>query len=278
MRHRTAVALALSAFLTPGCLVSRHEGFESPESTVATFQSAFARDDEFAEYDCFAHEVKAAGLTQQQWSTARGIAFDPLGPFGRFVLRRNDLADNLVARDAAEPRALLDDVRRRRGGEPSLDMTLDYELCGHGVRVGAVAETTLILPDRAGGPARAFVLHRGNATVVGAAGAEPAALVVELPLPQAVATELAAEGAASLRIERRWKLLPPEVIEDADREPLAPREPAAPRRHFERLADRAALVPKLGAPSVGVVPARFTLPIRDGRAALAPEIDEIAWE
>jgi hypothetical protein len=278
VRHRTAVALALSVFLTPGCLVARHEGFESPESTVATFQSAFARDDEFAEYDCFAHEVKAAGLTQQQWSTARGIAFEPLGAMGRFVLRRNDLSDNLVARAVAQPRALLDDLRRRGSAEPARDITLDYELFGHGVRVGAVAETTLVLPDRAGGPARAFVLHRGNATIVGASGTTPATLVVELPLPQAVATALAAEGVASLRIERRWKLLPPEVIEDADRPPLAPREPATPRRHFERLADRAALVPTLGAPSFGVVPARFTLPIRDGRAALAPEVDEITWE
>jgi len=278
VRHRTAVALALSVFLTPGCLVARHEGFESPESTVATFQSAFARDDEFAEYACFATEVKAAGLTQQQWSTARGVAFEPLGALGRFVLRRNDLADNLVARAAAPRRALLDDVRRRRGDEPAKDVTLDYEVFGHGVRVGAVAETTLILPDRAGGPARAFVLHRGNATVVGATDGAPASLVVELPLPSAVATALAAEGVPSLRIERRWKLLPPEVIEDADREPLAPQEAAAPRRHFERLADRGALVPKLGTPSFGVVPARFTLPIRDGRAALAPEIDEITWE
>jgi hypothetical protein len=278
VRHRTAVALALSVFLTPGCLVARHEGFESPESTVATFQSAFARDDEFAEYDSFAYEVKAAGLTQQQWSTARGIAFEPLGATGRFVLRRNDLADNLVACAAAKPRALLDDLRRRRGGEPLKDVTLDYELFGHGVRVSAVAETTLILPDRAGGPARAYVLHRGNATIAGATETAPATLIVELPLPAAVATALAAEGVASLRIERRWKLLPPEVIEDADREPLAPRELPKPRRHFERLADRAALLPTLGAPSFGVVPARFTLPIRDGRAALAPEVDEIVWE
>src|SRR5262245_57530458 len=111
VRDRTVLAL-LSAFLTflaPGCLVAPHDSFATPQDTVMTFQSAYARGDEFKEYDCFAHELNAENgvqITQQAWSTLRGQVFAPLGTIGRFVLRRNSLEDNLVGgtRDGGQAR------------------------------------------------------------------------------------------------------------------------------------------------------------------------------
>ncbi|MBM4013888.1 MAG: hypothetical protein FJ293_02855, partial [Planctomycetes bacterium] len=106
MRERTSTVM-LSAFLTAGCVVAHPTDYSTPDAAVATFQSAFARDDEFAEYDCLARELKLAGATQQAWSLERARLFEPFGALGRFVLRRNDLGDNVVARGEPSPPPLL---------------------------------------------------------------------------------------------------------------------------------------------------------------------------
>ena len=285
MRPRTLVAL-LSVFLTPGCLLDYDRSFATPEATVATFQTAFAHDDEFTEYDCFARAAKDAGLTQQAWSTARSQLFEPLGAPGRFVLRRNDLVDNLVARDVtAYPPLLESVVAAVNGGDRDVEagaMALEYELFGHGLRLHLVPETTLLLPDPADGqqgkPPRAFRLDAQNAKLVALPEHGRRALVVTVALPAAIAQRCAAEGVAWVRIERHWKLIAPEVIEASDRPPLPPRSRTTRTRAIEYVDRVTGLHPTVDAAELGVAPTHFVLPLPVMNDAMSLQLGEIEWQ
>ncbi len=282
MRRRTPFVLSF-VLLTTGCIVPRSEGFATPQQTVATFQSAYARDDEFLEYDCFAAELKAQGLTQQAWSTARGPLFAPLGLAGRSLLRRNELADNLVAVVGSPPTCVLASLPRRATNgsfvpRPEADLALDYEICGHGLRVKLLAEATLIVPAPDGAAPRAYVLGRSNSLLV-LGGGDGAVLHVDVGVPADVATKLVADGAAWLRLERRFKLALPEVIDVGDRPPLRG-PPSPPRAH--RHATYAKLRPKPGPTAFGVTRIEFTLPIDCPVGAsgtvLDAACDEFVWK
>ncbi|MBL8841431.1 MAG: hypothetical protein JNL90_07875 [Planctomycetes bacterium] len=277
MRCRTFLALP-SVLLTTGCLVARSEGFATPQQTVATFQSAYARDEEFLEYDCFASELKEQGLTQQAWSTARGPLFAPLGALGRSALRRNELADNLVARSGDLPPSVLALLPRRGVGgalpPPEAELSLDYEIHSHGLRVRVVAEPTLLVPSPDRGPSRAFVLGPRNAWVE-RHGDDAATLHVTLGMPAEVAARIARDGVPWLLLERRYKLALPELTEPRELPNLPPERASAPARRRERPAR---LEPRLGESSLGVTEVRFALPITGARAALETRCDEIVWD
>ncbi|MSR46051.1 MAG: hypothetical protein EXS13_03125 [Planctomycetes bacterium] len=279
MRLRTRLAL-LSAFLTSACVVCHPTDYSTPEATVATFQSAFAHDDEFAEYDCFARNVKAQGLTQQAWSLERARLFAPFGAVGRFVLRRNDLGDNVVGRLApARPPLLAGLPIESAGVVPGetarTPPTLDYVLHGHGLRLAFELEPTLLLFAAEGDDARAFPLDRTNCVVAIAPLGRAGRLVVDLGLPAAVAAKLAVRGAARIALVRRFKLALPTAI-DATNAPTLKTEPApAPLR---RTLDATDLAPSLGATELGVTRARFSLPLPAVASFTELDLDELIWE
>lgn len=277
MRWRSAALLPCS-LLASGCLVTHPVDYATPEAAVATFQSAFAHDDEFGEYDCFAGAVKSAGVTQQAWSTERGRIFAPLGWFGRWWLRRDDLADELVTREEAPPEALLAALGRERDARDAARPAAvhDYELFGWRLRARLVAEPTLVIVPRDGAPV-AVALAAARARLVAPVGGK-AVLEAAVALPRELARRLAGEGAAQVRLERRYKLLPPEVYAAPEHDGSAvaePRDPHPPRVHHEACD---ALIPKLREADFGRSEATFRLPLAQLRDAAAPAVDAIVWE
>ncbi len=218
MRPRTALEL-LSALLTTGCLVPPHDSFATPRDAVLTFQSAFARDDEFKEYDCFARAMKMEQeprLTQQTWSLARGQLFEPLGGFGRFVLRRNSLADNEIASGA--------DGRVAR---------IYYEIAGQGLAVSLLPELRVRLLDLGGESlAEVPVLRIGSSMLDDDGGAndpgKPIPMTLEGEIAHAAFEQLV--HTATIVLTRDWKLqaisaTTAAAATAATAEPLEPLEP-----------------------------------------------------
>jgi len=218
VRPRTLLAL-LSAFLTngvlSGCLVAPHDSFDTPQDTVLTFQSAFARGDEFKEYDCFAREMKEQqGLTQQVWSTARTTVFEPLGAMGRCVLKRNSLEDNLVGGALERERA-----------------DLVYALLGHGMEVSLVPEAVLLLPNPVDRREDAWTLGKDRAYVDdhGLRAFVAPTFVAVVDVPKAVAAEYLARGLPWAELRNQWKILTVEAQADSKEAP-APLPPMPPSR------------------------------------------------
>jgi len=261
----------VSAFLATGalsgCLVPPHHGFETPEDAVLTFQSAFARDDEFREYDCLARSASGARVTQQAWSTARGQIFAPLGAVGRFVLRRNSLADNLVGgtRDAERAR-------------------LVYELADHALEVELLPEAAFVLPDpRTGGDA-AFTLSAETAFVRrDEAGTATFAVLVGAPAELARRYE---EGCAPwAELVNQWKIAGVAALPSSSAGPGEPRRlpPPLPPRTTTIRVD--AIRPTRTGASLGTVTLCFELPLSSsageielGPAGLALRGDRLRWE
>jgi hypothetical protein len=204
VRRRTRLAI-LGFFLTPGCLVPSHESFETPLDTVRTFQSRLARDDEFGEYQCMARSAKEElGLTQQQWSAARGQLLAGIGCIGRFVLGRNSLEDNVVG-----------------GGPEGGRLRLDCELAGTGVSLLIEPEATLLLPDPGvdGGVAACPLAAREF-------GVEAGVMRIEPEIRSALADQLERDGVTWAELTTRWKLAWVEARDvKAGKAPEAP-EPA----------------------------------------------------
>jgi hypothetical protein len=279
VRERTST-FVLSAFLTAGCVVARPTDFGTPEAAVATFQSAFARDDEFAEYDCLAQSLKRAGATQQAWSLERGRLFEPFGALGRFVLRRNDLADNVIARDIRRASPLFSGLSVGSSGRvedrapPSIP-TIDYRIFGRGLRVGFAVEPTLLLECGGATPARAFPFGPANARIAVSPIGGEGRLEVELPLPAALASELSRSGASALVVCRRYKLVLPVEIEPGDA-PWSPPSAAVPPTR--RRVSAPALIPVLGRTELGVTRARFALPLPPVASFDELDVDEWRFE
>jgi len=257
VRPRTLLAL-LTAPLATGCLVPRHDGFTTPQEAVLTFQSAYARDDEFREYDCLSRTMKEEqGLTQQIWSTARDRVFEPLGPLGRFVLRRNSLADNLVG-----------GVRAENG------VRLAYSVAGRRFDVRVEPEATFVLPDPAAGNAVGWPLTKETAFVDGVR------FVVVIEVAQGSAAAMEAEGVPWALLENRWKIAG--VSAEEERAATGTLEPLpAPNTRTIRVA---AIRPERLGAALGVARLRFVLPLDDGRGGtlivpgLARASDRFRWE
>jgi hypothetical protein len=253
VRRRTLLALP-SAFLAiaalPGCIVPSRRAFETPQDAVLSFQSAFARDDEFGEYDCFARGMKQReGLTQQAWSVARGAIFEPLGSIGRFVLRRNSLEDNLLGGTREEGRA-----------------RLAYALLGRGLEVDLVAETVLRLPDLRDGSVASFPI---DGLGDGEAGGGAATWVARIDAPAELASLYLAQGAAWAERLRHWKV---DGVRATREEPEGVAALPPPAESRDALVRVEAIRPTRVGRSLGVVRLQFELPLEGGRA------DRVRWE
>jgi len=262
VRPRTLLALA-SAFLTSslsGCLVAPHDSFATPQDTVLTFQSAFARDDQFKEYDCFAREMKEEhGLTQQVWSAGRSTAFEPLGWLGRFVLRRNSLDDNLV------------------GGTLERDHAkLVYSLFGHGMEVELVAEAVLVLPDPIEAHDDVWTLGRERAFVDdhGSLAAAPPTFVAIVDLPRAVAEAYLAKGIPWAELRSQWKLRSVAGLAEKQEAPPLELAPTPPPPH--ELEIPAIRVTKAGG-SLGTIRLRLVLPLPSDGAEKLGGWNSLRW-
>lgn len=279
MRQRTSILL-LSALLTAGCVVTHPIDFTTPESTVATFQSAFARDDEFAEYDCFANEVKSGGLSQEAWSLERARVFDSFGWFGRSVLRRNDLADNVVERRRPPAAPLLSGLPIAGGGRvPGTGRDggpeLAYELASHGLRVTFAVERTLEVHAAIGSQGRAFPFDPTTARIEESPVGRSGRLVLEIDVPASLARELAVTGANRIVLSRRYKLRWIEPLDAKDRVALEPLPKRPPRR---RAIVGAPFRPTIGTVEFGIARARFELPLPEALSFAEFDVDELRWE
>jgi hypothetical protein len=254
VHRRTALALLSVSWTTAplaGCLVPPHDDFGTPQDAVLTFQSAFARDDEFKEYDCLAREMKSSfdpPLTQQMWSTARTRIFEPLGAIGRCVLRRNSLEDNLLGGAVAPARA-----------------RLVYSLFGNELEVELAAEPVFTLPDPRSGGETAFPISRDSASGSGfvVRGDEIGAstLVVVIEAPAELARRLLQDGVAWAALGERWKIAGVRTLD----EPPAELSPLPPPDAVETKELRVpTLRPVRLGGSLGVVRLRFELPLGVG--------------
>ena len=265
VRPRTSIALP-SAFLTAmtlsGCLVPHHDSFATPEDTVLTFQSAFARDDEFKEYDCFAVAMKRQhGLDQQKWSLARGEILKPLGSVGEFVLRRNSLEDNLV------------------GGTRGPKTTkLAYSIFGTELEVELEPEAVLVLPGTEPGTERAWTVDERAAFVD-----DTSRLVIIIEVSRELASSWTTDGVPWAELRHHWKVLSIAAIEE-EAKPSEPLPPVAPERVQTLKVGR--IVPMRLRESLGVVRLRFELPLHDGSGCIViwpPQMeresfDRYRWE
>lgn len=244
VRHRTSLAL-LSVFMTAGCLVAPHDGFATPQETVLTFQSAYARGDDWKEYDCFAQDFRREQqIDQPRWSLARGQLFAPFGTLGRWLLRCDSLEDNL---DGGARFRNHDGERTR----------LDYSLLGHGFSIELEAEATFLLPDPTGALGAAPLawplttdsafMHEGR-------------LIVVIEAKPAVAERLLRDGVPWAEIEERWKICG--VAErDGDAPDLPLPEPSTLDRGHSgtTVIDSSPLRPTELGRKLGVVKLRFEL-------------------
>jgi hypothetical protein len=250
--------LAFLAAAASGCVVARHDDFATPQDAVLTFQSAFARDDEFREYDCFSHEMREEqGLTQRAWSTARDLVFEPLGCVGRFVLRRNSLEDNLVA-----------------AGEDGRVARLDYEIFGHALSVALVPELAVDFLGPDGSLLAGLRDPRIERLQAGAKLYAPDKLPVDGKIPQGTTLHLLGElpfdailrvsGCAEVVLRREWRIRAV-AVPDAQASPLP--QPLSPPRPARRLASLLGNPPleALGV-GLGVRRVRVGLPMEDGPA------------
>lgn len=166
---------------TTGCLVAEHRSYETPLDTAQSFQSAFARDDEVGEYHCLSLQRQEA-VSLQGYGTLHDQLFEPLGPLGRSILKRNSLRDNVCAQRSQQQRKTLWfcvfgqtlEVAFRR--EPLLRL-----------HAGAAAETVeapITTPPR---PSRAGIL-------------------VSLSLPMRFVERLHAEGLSQVEWFHHWKI------------------------------------------------------------------------
>lgn len=265
VRPRTSFALP-SAFLTAmtlsGCLVPHHDSFATPEDTVLTFQSAFARDDEFKEYDCFAVAMKRQhGLDQQKWSLARGEILKPLGSLGEFVLRRNSLEDNLV------------------GGTRGAKTTkLAYSMFGTELEVELEPEAVLVFPGTEPGTERAWTVDERAAFVD-----DGSDLVVVIETSRELASTWTTEGVPWVELRHHWKVLSIAALAE-DAPAPSPLPSVEPERVQTLKVGR--IVPMRLRESLGVVRLRFELPLVDhsGPGCLLiwpprPELfDRYRWE
>jgi hypothetical protein len=185
------LALCLVLFTT-ACLVPKRDDFSTPESAVLTFQSKFARDDVAAELDCFSERFREqSGASLQVYVTVRDRFLDPLGWFGRFVLCRDSLEDNL------------------EGGEVNeLHARLVYSLAGHAFEITATREAAFRFPDPASGATLNAPLTGETASLAsdrGGAGGG-ATLFVKINVSSEAAALLLEHGLPSAELVNGWKL------------------------------------------------------------------------
>jgi hypothetical protein len=183
--------LAFALLASSGCIVPRHESMATAPDAVLTFQSKLARDDVEGELACFSQRFReqSGGLSLQGYATMRDRFLAPLGGFGRCVLRRDSLDDNLVGVEGAD----------------GLRMRLVYSLFGHAFEVAAAVEARFTFPDP-DGVATGAPLTRKDVWREPRGAAPPRRLVVEWNMPAEAARRLVASGLAWAEIGNEWRL------------------------------------------------------------------------
>jgi len=242
--------LALALLASSGCIVPKHESMATAPDAVLTFQSKLARDDVEGELACFSQRFReqSGGLSLQGYATLRDRFLAPLGGFGRFVLRRNSLDDNLVAVE---------------GGD-GLHLRLVYSLFGHAFEVAAAAEARFTFPDP-DGVATGAPLARGAASLE-PRGAAPRRLAVEWNMPAEAARRLVATGLAWAEVGNEWRLEGLTPLEETPKDGEPPAVHAA--TGAVRVVSRAPLPVREIGSSFGSVRLRVELELGDAAACM----------
>jgi hypothetical protein len=242
--------LAITLLLTSGCLVPNHPGMDTAPDAVLAFQSRFARDDVAGELACFSQRFRdqSGGLSLQGYATLRDRFLAPLGWFGRFVLRRNCLDDNLVGVD----------------GDDALRVRLVYSLFGHVFEVDAVPEAKFSFPDPAGERTDAPLTIK-SVWLEPRGASPPQLLVVEWNMPAEAAHRLVETGLAWAEVGNEWKL---EGLTPLEELPKVASPPAAPAAGPPRVIRVAALPVRAVGSTFGSVRLHVELELGDAGACV----------
>lgn len=173
--------------LSSGCRVRHPESFATPVEAVLSFQSAYAAGNVEGEYRCLSQGLKRS-VNRQVYSTFRERFLEPLGPFGRAVLRKNDLGNNLEG-----------EVRDGR------EATLFFEVLGHGFQILTVHEAYLEVTGSDAGSSQTAILEPGSVQVVGETEGHPL-VSIQGEFPSDFVRGLLDQGVRCVTLEGRWKL------------------------------------------------------------------------
>jgi len=243
--------LALALLASSGCIVPKHESMATAPDAVLTFQSKLARDDVEGELACFSQRFReqSGGLSLQGYATLRDRFLAPLGGFGRCVLRRNSLDDNLVAVE---------------GGD-GLHLRLVYSLFGHAFEVAAAAEARFTFPDPDGVATGAPFTPR-DVSLEPHGASPPRRLVVHWNMPAEAARRLVATGLAWAEVGNEWRLEGLTPLEETPKDGEPPAVPAA--TGAVRVVSRAPLPVREIGSSFGSVRLRVELELGDAAACM----------
>lgn len=247
----SALLLALT-----GCLVPEHQSLDTPLETVLSFQSAYARGEDIAEYRCL-----STGLAQRIGGV-RGFSLfhEQLSPgfLARFVLRHNSLEDNLAAEEAAG------DARQ-----------LWFEVLGQTLGIELIPEWLVVFETAAEDPVGASTFGDWRLRLQ---EGKPH-LEIPLQLSRLEARKLQAATLRGVALQRQWKihgLMQPPIPETA-RPPSGAREedvPEAAPTPVERWILEFGRSSYTGTDLILALPLdarqvenlrQFGLPVRDGR-------------
>jgi hypothetical protein len=241
------LALCLLTLACAACTVPVHDDFASPHDAVLTFQSRFARNDVAGEFACFSQRfVQQNGASLQIYATVRDRFLEPLGFFGRLLLRCDSLVDNL------------------EGGEVNeLHARLVYSLVGHAFEVVATREASFRFPDPASGTTLFAPLRPGAAGLLPAASPGGPRLWVDVQVPAETARALVGRGLPWAELVSGWRLEGVAPLEGTGTvRPL----PAAPAGEIRAIAVDALRVLQRSEESFGAVQLRVELPLGEASA------------
>jgi hypothetical protein len=181
------LALALALLLTAACSCPPVvERYDSPESTLGTWQAQLCQDEAKGEYRCLSADFKSRMGNFSAYWTARRMLFDE-EPLLRFALEHADLDEH---------------VTDRWIDEETGTAQLSFEVRGHATSVGFRRETFLKVELDDGPPA----VGRSGKPIAGLIGTHGQRSWIELTGTRLDLTDEQIQSATAILLEHRWKI------------------------------------------------------------------------